>query len=113
MARSGTPPMAISPLALAAVLAGTMPLAPEAARAQAVSPNQPLAIQQRPGLPPPPCRLVVPRREQVLQPVRIAPAQVPGKNRMGCLSAADAIYGADGCPSQLCGRERGTRVPLP
>ncbi len=81
--------------------------------AQAVSPNQPLAIQVSPGLPPDACRLVVPLQEQVLQPLRIAPAQVAQKNAMGCLSAADAFYGPDGCPTRLCGKTHGQRLPLP
>lgn len=96
-----------------ALLAGLLPLASVPARAQQVSPNQPLAIQERPGLPPPACRLVVPPGEEVLQPLRIAPALVARKNRMGCLSAADAIYAPDGCPSKLCGQQRGFQVPLP
>jgi hypothetical protein len=98
---------------LAAPLAGFLPLAEGPARAQAFSPNQPLAIPASPGLPPPACPLVVPPQEQLLQPLRIAPAQVAQKNRLGCLSAADAIYGPDGCPSQLCGRKRGFQLPLP
>jgi hypothetical protein len=56
---------------------------------------------------------VVPPREQVLQPLRIAPGQVAAKNAMGCLSAADAIYGPDGCPTRLCGRQRDFQAPLP
>ncbi|MCP9858091.1 MULTISPECIES: hypothetical protein [unclassified Cyanobium] len=111
--------MAIRPSA--ALLAGVMPLAlPLAvnlasppALAQAVTPNQPLAIEASPGLSPPACRLLVPRSEAVLQPLRIHPAQVAQKNSMGCLSAADALYGPDGCPSQLCGQQRGYQVPLP
>ena len=94
-------------------MAGLLPVAPLPGLAQEVSPNQPSAIQAGPGLPPPACRLVVPRQEQVLQPLRIAPAQVARKNAIGCLSAADAFYGPDGCPSQLCGKKHGTRVPLP
>ncbi|KAF0652493.1 hypothetical protein L107_12531 [Cyanobium sp. Copco_Reservoir_LC18] len=83
------------------------------ARAQGQTPNQPLAIEARPGLSPPPCRLVVPRSEAVLQPLRIHPSQVAQKNGMGCLSAADALYGPDGCPTQLCGQQRGFQVPMP
>lgn len=75
------------------------------------SPNQPEAIRVR-GLPPPPCPLVVPAREAMLQPLRIDPALVPLKNRMGCLSAADALYGKDGCPVRLCGENQGV-MPLP
>ncbi len=114
---SRIPPMAIPAASLAsaalALVAGLWPLAPLPGPAQEFSPNQPSAIQATPGLPPPSCRLVVPRREQVLQPLRIAPAQVARKNAMGCLSTADAFYSPDGCPSQLCGKKHGTRVPLP
>lgn len=92
--------MAIRPSAalLAGLLAGVIPLAAQPALAQ---------------LSPPACRLLVPRNETVLQPLRIQPAQVARKNRLGCLSAADALYGPDGCPSQLCGQQRGYRLPLP
>jgi hypothetical protein len=69
--------------------------------APAASPNQPFAIEA-PGLLPPPCPLIVPPDLPALQPVRIQPSQVAAKNRMGCLSAADAIYGPDGCPLKLC-----------
>jgi hypothetical protein len=120
MGFSRDPIMAIRPSAelLAGLLAGVIPLAglPLAATpalAQRLSPNQPLAIEASPGLPPPACRLLVPRSEAVLQPLRIHPAQVAQKNGMGCLSAADARYGADGCPSQLCGQKHGYQVPLP
>jgi hypothetical protein len=64
-------------------------------------------------LSPPACRLLVPRNETVLQPLRIHPAQVAQKNSLGCLSAADAFYGPDGCPSQLCGQKHGYKVPMP
>jgi hypothetical protein len=118
MGISRDPIMAIRPSAelLAGLLAGmiplALPLAVQPALAQAVSPNQPLAIEASPGLPPPACRLLVPRSESVLQPLRIHPAQVAQKNSMGCLSAADARYGPDGCPSQLCGQKHGYQVPL-
>ena len=39
------------------------------------------------------CPLIVRKDKQILQPRPIPPAQVAGKNAMGCLSAADAIYG--------------------
>jgi len=119
MGLSRDPIMAIRPSAelLAGLLAGmiplALPLAEQPALAQAVSPNQPLAIEASPGLPPPACRLVVPRSDAVLQPLRIHPAQVAQKNSFGCLSAADARYGPDGCPSQLCGQKHGYQVPLP
>ena len=47
-----------------------------------------------------------------IQPMRLPPSEVAAKNKPGCLSPNDAIYGADGCPLQLCGGNRGT-VPLP
>jgi hypothetical protein len=53
------------------------------------------------------CPLIVPKAQQILQPRRIPPGQVTGKNAMGCLSAADAIYGNDGCPIKLCGEGSG------
>lgn len=97
------------PLALA--LAGlALALSGSGARAQAPSPNQPLAID---GLPPPPCPLLVPASDSALQPLRIQPSQVAGKNAMGCLSPADAaVYGPDGCPVKLCRAPQGT-LPLP
>jgi hypothetical protein len=119
MGLSRDPIMAIRPSAelLAGLLAGmiplALPLAVQPALAQGLSPNQPLAIDASPGLPPPACRLVVPRSDAVLQPLRIHPAQVAQKNSFGCLSAADARYGPDGCPSQLCGQKHGYQVPLP
>ncbi len=59
-----------------------------------------------------PCPLVVSPQLPALQPLRIAPKDVAAKNRMGCLSPADAIYGADGCPARLCSKTSGV-VPLP
>ncbi len=124
MGRSRAPIMAIPtsagllPGLLGGLLSAGMPLALMAAaaapaRAQGQTPNQPLAIEASPGLSPPPCRLLVPRSEAVLQPLRIHPAQVAQKNSLGCLSAADALYGPDGCPSQLCGQKHGFQVPMP
>ncbi len=124
MGRSRAPIMAIPtsagllPGLLGGLLSAGMPLAlmgaaAAPALAQGLTPNQPLAIEAKPGLSPPPCRLVVPRSEALLQPLRIHPSQVAQKNAMGCLSAADALYGPDGCPSQLCGQKHGYQVPLP
>lgn len=60
------------------------------------------------------CPLVVPMAQSDLQPLRIAPAQVAAKNAKGCLSAADAIYGPDGCPLRLCGKDAGLiQLPQP
>ncbi len=56
--------------------------------------------------PHPSCPLLVPPRESFLQPLRLTPAQVPRKNAAGCLSAADAVYRADGCPEKLCPKAR-------
>ena len=58
------------------------------------------------------CPLVVNPTLTALKPLRIAPSEVAQKNRMGCLSPADAIYSADGCPSRLCGQTSGV-LPLP
>ena len=104
--RSGTG-LGLLTVALLAVILGHGPQA----RAQPVSPNQPEAIRVR-GIPPPPCPLLVPRKDAALQPLRIAPDQVAKKNSMGCLSPADAaLYGPDGCPVKLCRLPEGT-VPL-
>ena len=48
------------------------------------------------------CPLVVPSQASFLQPKRLRPEEVTAKNAAGCLSAADAIYRADGCPLKLC-----------
>jgi hypothetical protein len=48
------------------------------------------------------CPLLVPSEMPFLQPKRLKPGEVKAKNASGCLSPADAIYGADGCPLQLC-----------
>jgi hypothetical protein len=90
---------------LAAVLVVSSP--PDAAAQESPSPNQPLAIDGEAALVPSPCRLVVPPGQSVLQPLKIRPEQVPLKNRLGCLSPADAIYGPDGCPVRLCGPTKG------
>lgn len=74
--------------------------------------NQPMAISgPRPQIPP--CPLIVPAPYFALQPLHIPPSQVPLKNRFGCLSAADAIYGPDGCPRRLCGAGQGDKISLP
>ena len=58
------------------------------------------------------CPLLVKPADAALQPLRIPAAQVDAKNKLGCLSSADAIYGPDGCPSKLCGAGKGV-IPLP
>ncbi|MCT0215278.1 hypothetical protein KQ298_02900 [Synechococcus sp. CS-1330] len=67
---------------------------------------------QAQGLPKPSCPLVVPPSQKLFQPRRIQPNQVQAKNAMGCLSPADAVYGADGCPLRMCGAEAGV-IQLP
>ena len=47
-----------------------------------------------------------------VQPMRLAPSEVAAKNKLGCLSPNDAIYGKDGCPTRLCGQSSDA-VPLP
>ena len=64
------------------------------------------------GLPKPSCPLVVPPSQKLFQPRRIQPNQVQAKNAMGCLSPADAVYRADGCPLRMCGAEGGV-IQLP
>ncbi|MDP5123191.1 MAG: hypothetical protein NWP84_04860 [Cyanobium sp. MAG_04] len=64
------------------------------------------------GLPKPSCPLAVPPSQKLFQPRRIQPNQVQAKNAMGCLSPADAVYGADGCPLRICGAEAGV-IQLP
>ncbi len=72
----------------------------------------PALAQSRPGNG---CPLIVPANQAELQPLRIRPEQVAGKNARGCLSPADALYGPDGCPRQLCGANAGViqLAPLP
>ena len=49
---------------------------------------------------------------RVFRAMRIAPADVAAKNRLGCVSPNDAIYGNNGCPVRRCGANQGV-VPLP
>jgi hypothetical protein len=58
------------------------------------------------------CPLIVPQGLAELQPLRIPANQVAAKNARGCLSPADGIYGADGCPLRLCGSDAGV-IQLP
>lgn len=58
------------------------------------------------------CPLIVPAEGTAIQPRRILPGQVAGKNAMGCLAPSDAIYGPDGCPLRMCGQNSGA-FPLP
>lgn len=58
------------------------------------------------------CPLLVPPQDAELQPLRLHPSQVRSKNARGCLSPADAIYAADGCPERLCDKNAGV-IQLP
>lgn len=60
------------------------------------------------------CPLLVPASQRDLQPKRLPAGQVAAKNRQGCLSPHDAVYGPDGCPQRLCGPEAGViQLPVP
>lgn len=100
--------------AQAALLTGLVAGAPARAADPASSAN-PTAGQAPAEVAPlsgPACRLLVPASQSELQPLRIKPQQVAEKNARGCLSPADAIYGPDGCPLRLCGRQAGV-IQLP
>lgn len=91
---------------LASLLAA-LPLMLGALGAPVSAQPQPLAVpplSSAPWVPGASCPLLVPLKDSVLQPLRIEPRQVPRKNAGGCLSAADALYSADGCPLRLCPR---------
>ena len=92
--------LGLDPVLLVVALAGTGLLGASQGSAQAQA------------LPKPSCPLVVPASQTLLQPRRIQPDQVKAKNAMGCLSPADAVYGADGCPLRLCGPDAGV-IQLP
>lgn len=101
-------------LALVAPLVGGGAAPPVGSAQELSSPNQPLAISAPDALAPSPCKLLVPADQAVLQPMKIRPEQVPLKNRLGCLSPADAVYGPDGCPVRLCGKNEGAfQLPPP
>lgn len=93
-----------------ALAAGSLAPLISPALAQASSPNQPVAIPAQQGLSPPPCPRIGP--PGTIQPLRIQSRQVKAKNARGCLSAEDALYGADGCPLRFCGT-RTPRLQLP
>lgn len=63
----------------------------------------------------PPCpRIASPAGQSYLQPARLPAANVAAKNKLGCLSPADAIYGPDGCPLRYCGNAAGSfSLPAP
>jgi hypothetical protein len=93
------------PAALVLSAAVALGLVQASALAQAGTPSQGLGqvmdndIVPRNGTS---CPLVVPSQVSFLQPKRLRPEEVKAKNAAGCLSAADAIYGPDGCPLKLC-----------
>ena len=62
-----------------------------------------------------PCpKISTPPGQSLLQPTRLTADEVKAKNRLGCLSPADAVYGADGCPVRFCGADSGLiQLPLP
>ena len=114
MARAGQDSLQVAPvllaLAPALALAGLLgaPHALAQPQAQSLAPGQAGAAQvqglygddlPRQGSR---CRLLVPSQMPFLQPKRLKPGEVKAKNASGCLSPADAIYGADGCPLKLC-----------
>lgn len=99
----------LAALASLVTLSGLGPLGLPAS-AQVPSPNQPEAIPAQRGLTPPPCPRIGPAG--TIQPLRLQPGQVAAKNARGCLSAEDAVYGANGCPLRFCG-QRTPRLQLP
>ncbi|MBV2350565.1 hypothetical protein KUL97_02460 [Synechococcus sp. HK05] len=66
----------------------------------------------QPVLPASSCPAIVNVSAGDIQPMRLPPDEVAAKNKLGCLSPNDAIYGPDGCPTRLCGQAQGA-VPLP
>lgn len=66
----------------------------------------------QPYLAPNSCPAIVNVNAGDIQPMRLPTTEVAAKNKLGCLSPNDAIYGADGCPQRLCGQHQGA-VPLP
>jgi len=69
-------------------------------------------VKVRSELPLHSCPAIVNKAAGDVEPLRISSSEVALKNRMGCLSPNDAIYGADGCPLKLCSPSSGV-VPLP
>ena len=106
--RARQPGLLRLPVLLAASLIGTCQLGGSALAAPQSSPA-PGGLAPLSGRA---CRLLVPVSQSEVQPLRIRPEQVAEKNARGCLSPADAIYGPDGCPLKLCGRQAGV-IQLP
>ena len=99
------PALLAQPAALVLSAAAALGLVQASALAQAGTPGQGLGQVMDNGIVPrngTSCPLVVPSQVSFLQPKRLRPEEVKAKNAAGCLSAADAIYGADGCPLKLC-----------
>ncbi|MBM5826420.1 MAG: hypothetical protein FJ054_13970 [Cyanobacteria bacterium M_surface_10_m2_119] len=98
-------PLSLSRLPLLMLLGG---LALAATPAEAQQSQIPSPYQRR-------CPRLAPANNPTsVQPLRIQPGQVPRKNARGCLSPADAVYGPDGCPRQLCGADAGViQLPVP
>jgi len=110
MARAGQDSLQVAPvlLALAPALALAGLLGAPQAQPQSLAPGQ-AGVAQVQGLygddlprQGSRCPLLVPSQMPFLQPKRLKPGEVKAKNASGCLSPADAIYGADGCPLKLC-----------
>lgn len=108
--------MILTRLLRCAVLAPALVLVAAGAQAQApVQPPGQAPIQSKAGELLPDrytkgCKLLVPADAPYLQPKRLKPQEVPAKNAAGCLSPADAIYGADGCPLRLCPNPQGMNL---
>ena len=64
------------------------------------------------ALDPPACPRIGPAGQDDSQPLRLTPSQVPLKNRLSCLSPADAVYGPDGCPLRLCPYPQTLELPV-
>lgn len=100
-------------------------MASTALAAEPGQPEAPVPPLLRPGMerpkqaiPPgaaalPSCPRLNPQDPAAIQPLRLDPAQVALKNRIGCLSMQDAIYGRDGCPLRLCGERYANPLQLP
>jgi hypothetical protein len=107
-------PLALPLLLLALAAGGARGQSPDPALKLIKGGATPTAVPNDPAefLPSRRCPLVVARNNSSAQPLRINPALVAAKNRLGCISPQDAVYGNDGCPLQLCGANQGV-VPLP
>ena len=102
------------PVLLAAGMAKAQPSGDDPVLKLIKGGSTPPAIKADPStwLPALSCPVIVPANALSTQPLRIPAADVAAKNRIGCISPEDAIYGPDGCPRKLCGSGKGV-VPLP